>query len=72
MKKKILAMCLIVCLLATAVVGGTLAYFTDSDEATNTFIFLRNNRSLTVTLVATDGSNVRTTIVIKSRTIKEQ
>ncbi len=42
------------------------------DEATNTFIFLRNNRSLTVTLVATDGSNVRTTIVIKSRTIKEQ
>lgn len=36
-KKKILALCLIVCLLATAVVGGTLAYFTDSDEATNTF-----------------------------------
>ena len=37
------------------------------DEATRTFIFLRNNRSLTVTLVATDGSNVRTTIIIKSR-----
>ena len=37
------------------------------DEATRTFVFLRNNRSLTVTLVATDGSNVRTTIVIKSR-----
>ena len=36
-KKKILALCLIVCLLATAVVGGTLAYFTDSEEATNTF-----------------------------------
>ena len=36
-KKKILALCLIVCLLATAVVGGTLAYFTDSDEAKNTF-----------------------------------
>ena len=36
-KKKILALCLIVCLLATAVVGGTLAYFTDTDEATNTF-----------------------------------
>lgn len=37
------------------------------DETTRTFVFLRNNRSLTVTLVATDGSNVRTTIVIKSR-----
>lgn len=36
-KKKIMALCLIVCLLATAVVGGTLAYFTDSEEATNTF-----------------------------------
>ena len=37
------------------------------DEATKTFIFLRNNRSLTVTIRATDGSNVETTIVIKSR-----
>ena len=36
-KKKILALCLIVCLLATAAVGGTLAYFTDNAEATNTF-----------------------------------
>lgn len=35
MKKKILAMCLIVCLLAVAVVGGTLAYFTDTDDAQN-------------------------------------
>ena len=34
-KKKIMALCLIVCLLATAVVGGTLAYFTDTMEATN-------------------------------------
>ena len=37
------------------------------DEETKTFIFLRNNRSLTVTIVSTDGSNVKTTIVIKSR-----
>ena len=37
------------------------------DEETKTFVFLRNNRSLTVTLVSTDGSNVKTTIVIKSR-----
>ena len=37
------------------------------DEATQTFVFLRNNRSLTVTIESTDGSNVKTTIVIKSR-----
>ena len=37
------------------------------DEETKTFVFLRNNRSLTVTIVSTDGSNVKTTIVIKSR-----
>lgn len=37
MKKKILALCLVVALAVTAVVGGTLAYFTDNDEATNTF-----------------------------------
>ncbi len=37
MKKKILALCLIVALAVTAVVGGTLAYFTDTDDAANTF-----------------------------------
>ena len=37
MKKKIIAVCLIVALAATAVIGGTLAYFTDKDDATNTF-----------------------------------
>ena len=37
MKKKILALCLVVALAATAVIGGTLAYFTDTDEETNTF-----------------------------------
>ena len=37
MKKKILALCLVIALAATAVIGGTLAYFTDTDEATNTF-----------------------------------
>lgn len=37
MKKKIIALCLIVALAATAVIGGTLAYFTDKDAATNTF-----------------------------------
>lgn len=37
MKKKILALCLIVALAATAAIGGTLAYFSDEDAQTNTF-----------------------------------
>lgn len=37
MKKKIVALCLVVCLAATAVIGGTLAYFTDTKKETNTF-----------------------------------
>ena len=37
MKKKIISLCLVVCLLATAIVGGTLAYFTDTDSEKNTF-----------------------------------
>ena len=36
MKKKIVSLCLVVALAATAVIGGTLAYFTDTEEATNT------------------------------------
>lgn len=37
MKKKIVSVCLVVCLLATAIIGTTLAYFTDTAEVTNTF-----------------------------------
>ena len=37
MKKKITALCLCVALLAVAVVGASLAYFTDTANATNTF-----------------------------------
>ena len=37
MKKKITALCLCVALLAVAVVGASLAYFTDTDNADNTF-----------------------------------
>lgn len=37
MKKKITAIALVVCLVAVAIVGGSLAYFTDTDKATNTF-----------------------------------
>ena len=37
MKKKILAISLVVCLAVIAIAGATLAYFTDTDDATNTF-----------------------------------
>ena len=37
MKKKIVSMCLCLALLAVVVIGGTLAYFTDKDAATNAF-----------------------------------
>lgn len=37
MKKKTMAICLCVALVAIALVGSTLAYFTDTDKATNTF-----------------------------------
>lgn len=37
MKKKIFALCIIVALVATAVISGTLAYFTDTADATNVF-----------------------------------
>lgn len=37
MKKKILALCVVVSLSAVAIIGGTLAYFTDTDTATNVF-----------------------------------
>jgi len=35
MKKKILSLCLVIALAATAVIGGTLAYFTDTDKDVN-------------------------------------
>lgn len=37
MKKKIIALALVLCLVAVAVVGGTLAYFTDEANAKNEF-----------------------------------
>lgn len=37
MKKKFLSLCLVMALSATALIGGTLAYFTDNDAKTNTF-----------------------------------
>ena len=37
MKKKVISLILCAALLTVAVIGGTLAYFTDMDDATNTF-----------------------------------
>ena len=37
MKKKIVAICLVACLAVIAIAGATLAYFTDTDDAVNTF-----------------------------------
>ena len=37
MKKKIITLCLVIAMLSVAVIGGTLAYFTDVDRATNEF-----------------------------------
>lgn len=37
MKKKLTALAMVLVLGATAAIGGTLAYFTDTDEATNVF-----------------------------------
>jgi len=36
-KKKLLSLCLVLCLGAIALVGGSLAYFTDADEEENVF-----------------------------------
>lgn len=38
MKKKIVVLCLILSLLAVAVIGTSLAYFSDTKEVTNTFV----------------------------------
>ena len=55
MKKKIVSVCLVVCLLATAIIGTTLAYFTDEKTVTNTF----SSGNVTITLdeapIDTDG-----------------
>ena len=54
MKKKITAICLCVALLAIAIVGATLAYFTDTDKATNTFTV--GNVNITLNEKERDGN----------------
>ena len=46
-KRKVLTLALTVCIVAILAVGGTLAYFTDTDDATNTFTVGNVNITLT-------------------------
>ena len=57
MKKKILSLTLVVCLLAIAVVGGTLAYFTDIDAKDN--VFTVGNVDITLTETEWDAEGVK-------------
>jgi len=52
-KRKILSTALVLCMVAILAVGGTLAYFTDTDEATNTFTIGK----VDITLVEDFGDN---------------
>ena len=38
MKRKIISLCVIISMLAVAIIGGTMAYFTDTDEAVNVMV----------------------------------
>lgn len=53
-KKKIVSLCLTLALMATLCIGGTLAYFTDTDDATNTFTV--GNVDITLTEPKWEGS----------------
>ena len=55
MKKKILALCLVVALMATAIAGATLAYFTDKDVVNNTFTVGNIDITLDEAPVGEDG-----------------
>lgn len=56
MKKRMVTICLVVALVLTAVAGGTLAYFTDKDDATNTFTVGNVDITLTEPNWNTSGS----------------
>lgn len=56
MKKKVTAIALAVCILAVAVIGATMAYFTDTDSKTNTFTFGKVDIDLTETSTGANGA----------------
>lgn len=56
MKKKIISLCLVIALVATAIAGATLAYFTDTDDAENVFTVGNVDIDLTEPSWDDDGS----------------
>ena len=60
MKKKILALTMIFCLVGVAVLSGTLAYFTDSEQATNVFTVGKIDITLTedTSVLDKDGNDI--------------
>lgn len=67
MKRKIIALCLLVAVAAIAIAGTSLAYFTDKDQADNVFVvgnvkiqllenFTQNSKLLPATGSASDGT----------------
>lgn len=61
MKKKIFAIVLCVAMLAIAIVGGTMAYFTDTHAQTNTFVAGQVGISLDEAKVKLDNDSTSTT-----------
>lgn len=58
-KKKLVSLCLVVALVLTAAIGGTMAYFTDvSDDVENTFAIGDIDIELTETAGVKDGNTV--------------
>ena len=59
MKKKVTAIALAVCILAVAVIGATMAYFTDTESKTNTFTFGGVDIELTETSTKSEDGTVK-------------
>ena len=55
-KKKMLALCICIAMLAIALIGGTMAYFTDDKEQTNTFTAGNVGITLDEAVVKEDGN----------------
>ncbi len=73
MKKKMVTLCLVVALVLTAVIGGTMAYFTDTDNATNSFTV----GNVDITLEEdfgneTDKEGVKDTELMPGKVIKKE
>ena len=71
MKKKIMALCLCVCMLAITIVSGTMAYFTDVRNQTNTFTAGKVSIALDEAVVEKDA-NGNLVAVADTRTHNDQ